>query len=265
MKSEVSEQHQAAMTRVGLIIAYVIIFVVIIRRFYDQPYIPRIPFAVALHGSFVFLFATEFFIVRRIKAYLWIYILLQFVIIQIIGFFPPYIDTYGLLYLPLLLQLKAQLPRRITNLVGISGSVFFILTLMITHGAISGFGRALMIIVITIILLGYEDIYLQSETARRESLLLLAQLQAAHQKLKEYAAQAEAMAVLEERNRMTRELHDSVGQTIFSIALNTQSAFLLLEKDPESMPAQLDRLQGLTSSALGKMRLLISQWKPRQG
>lgn len=265
MKSEVSEQHKAAMTRIGLSIAYVTIFVVVIRRFYDQPYIPRIPLAIALHGLFVFLFTTEFLVVRRIKAYPWVYILLQFVIIQIIGFFPPYIDTYGLLYLPLLLQLKSQLPRRITNLVGIAGSFFFIVTLMITHGAVSGFGRALMIIILSIILLGYEDIYLQSEIARRESLLLLSQLQAAHQKLKEYAAQSEAMAVLEERNRMARELHDSVGQTIFSIALNTQSALLLLEKDPESMPAQLDRLQELTSSALGKMRLLISQWKPRQG
>jgi signal transduction histidine kinase len=77
-----------------------------------------------------------------------------------------------------------------------------------------------------------------------------------------YAAQAEELAAEQERSRLMHALHDSVGQMIFSINLTAESARLVLEKDPERLPAQLERLQELTSGALSQMRTLIGQWRP---
>jgi two-component system NarL family sensor kinase len=76
----------------------------------------------------------------------------------------------------------------------------------------------------------------------------------------------------EERNRLARELHDSVSQTMFSIILNIRSTQILLERDPAQVRAQqvraqqvrtqLEQLQKLTQSALAQMRSLIAQLRP---
>ncbi|MBE0698744.1 MAG: sensor histidine kinase, partial [Anaerolineaceae bacterium] len=65
-----------------------------------------------------------------------------------------------------------------------------------------------------------------------------------------------------ERNRLARELHDSVTQTIFSMTLTAQSTRILLDRDPTRVAAQLDHLQSLAQSALAEMRSLIQQ-RPR--
>jgi signal transduction histidine kinase len=93
---------------------------------------------------------------------------------------------------------------------------------------------------------------------------LLAELQQAHRELQENAAQAEELASARERNRLARELHDSVSQVIFGITLTSQSARLLLERDPARVPEQLDRLQEMTASTLGQLRSLIAQLRPAQ-
>jgi signal transduction histidine kinase len=65
-----------------------------------------------------------------------------------------------------------------------------------------------------------------------------------------------------ERNRLARELHDSVSQTMFSITLNVRSTQILLEREPSRVRPQLEQLQELSSRALSQMRALISQWRP---
>ncbi len=100
------------------------------------------------------------------------------------------------------------------------------------------------------------------ERARAESEALLAELQETRRQLETYAGQAEELATLEERNRLARELHDSVSQTLFSIILNARSAQMLLERDPTRLKPQLERLQALAQNALTEMRGLIARLRP---
>ena len=87
----------------------------------------------------------------------------------------------------------------------------------------------------------------------------LDELQEAHRQLQEYAAQAGELATVQERNRLARELHDSVTQTIFSMTLTTEAAHILLQRDPSQVTPQLDRLQELAQGVLSEMRSLIQQ------
>lgn len=73
---------------------------------------------------------------------------------------------------------------------------------------------------------------------------------------------AQAAAVLEERNRLARELHDSVTQQLFSMTLTAQAARAHLEKNPQRAAQQLERLQETASAALAEMRALIFQLRP---
>ncbi len=102
------------------------------------------------------------------------------------------------------------------------------------------------------------------EAARIKSQVLLKELQDANQQLESYAAQVEDLATVQERNRLARELHDTVSQYIFSINLTTRSTQLLLETNPEKVPEQLNRLQEMTTSALSQLRSLITQLRPAQ-
>lgn len=73
---------------------------------------------------------------------------------------------------------------------------------------------------------------------------------------------AQAVAVLEERNRLARELHDSVTQQLFSMTLTSQAARTQLERNPQRVAAQLERLQETSTAALAEMRALILQLRP---
>lgn len=104
----------------------------------------------------------------------------------------------------------------------------------------------------------------QAQITRVENLALARELQEANQKLQAYAAQMEQLVVARERNRLARDLHDSVTQTVFSMTLTTQSALLLLEREPARVGAQLDRLSQLARDTLSEMQLLISELKPEE-
>ncbi|MBC8162617.1 MAG: GAF domain-containing protein [Roseiflexaceae bacterium] len=73
---------------------------------------------------------------------------------------------------------------------------------------------------------------------------------------------AQEAAVLEERSRLARDLHDSISQQLFSMTLTAQAARAQLEKNPPRAAAQLERLQETANAALKEMRTLIFQLRP---
>jgi signal transduction histidine kinase len=74
--------------------------------------------------------------------------------------------------------------------------------------------------------------------------------------------QKERLAVLEERQRMARELHDSITEALFTLTLTLESAQAFSKKDPARVPALLDRSLEIAKAALGDTRALISDLRP---
>ncbi|HLN65490.1 MAG TPA: GAF domain-containing sensor histidine kinase [Symbiobacteriaceae bacterium] len=70
------------------------------------------------------------------------------------------------------------------------------------------------------------------------------------------------VAVLEERNRLARELHDSVTQVLFSLTLNLEAASGLVQKKPEKAGVLLSRSSEMAAEALAEMRSLIFELRP---
>jgi len=73
---------------------------------------------------------------------------------------------------------------------------------------------------------------------------------------------AQEMAALEERNRLARELHDSVSQALYGIALGTRTAQTLLDRDPAALREPLDYVLSLAEAGLSEMRALIFELRP---
>lgn len=78
-------------------------------------------------------------------------------------------------------------------------------------------------------------------------------------RLREQAKQA---AVIDERNRLARDLHDSVTQTIFSANLIAEALPRVWESYPEEARRGLENLHRLIQGALAEMRTLLLELRP---
>ena len=138
------------------------------------------------------------------------------------------------------------------------GSLIFYL------GLLQGLAVSLITIVGEFVLPAYLIASQDIAISQQKSQELLGELQDTHQQLQQYTDQVEELAAMQERNRLARELHDTVSQLIFSISLTARSAQLLLEKEPGRVPEILERLQEMTSDALSQLRSFITQLHPPQ-
>ena len=75
-------------------------------------------------------------------------------------------------------------------------------------------------------------------------------------------AQARQLASIQERQRLARELHDSVSQALYGIALGAHTARSLLAIDPQRVATPLDYVLQLAEAAMTEMRALIFELRP---
>lgn len=75
--------------------------------------------------------------------------------------------------------------------------------------------------------------------------------------------EAEESAVMAERNRLARDLHDAVTQTLFSVSLIAEVLPRIWEKDRSAGLARLEEIRRLTKGALGEMRSLLIELRPQ--
>ncbi|MFO7634465.1 MAG: histidine kinase, partial [Caldilinea sp.] len=74
--------------------------------------------------------------------------------------------------------------------------------------------------------------------------------------------QAEQTAVAAERNRIARDMHDSVTQTLFSASLIAEVLPRLMQRQPDESMRRLEELRQLTRGALAEMRTLLLELRP---
>lgn len=89
-----------------------------------------------------------------------------------------------------------------------------------------------------------------AETARNEVQRLAGQLGEANTQLREYAAQVEELAATRERNRLARELHDTLGHCLTVVNMQIQAARALSNRDAAHAQAAMEKAQALTEEGL---------------
>jgi signal transduction histidine kinase len=89
----------------------------------------------------------------------------------------------------------------------------------------------------------------------------------AHSQLRDYALRIEDQAMLQERNRIAREIHDAVGHGLTACHLNLMAALRLLDQDPLEAKALLLEAEVLNQAALQDIRQSVATLRsdPLQG
>ena len=96
----------------------------------------------------------------------------------------------------------------------------------------------------------------QKEKQRAEKLLL--ELEEAHQQLSAYAIKIEALAVAEERNRIARDIHDSLGHYLTAMTMQLQAAEKLVETDPKRTAATITKVEKMARTCLAEVRRAVA-------
>jgi signal transduction histidine kinase len=220
------------------------------------------PFAILVGGYLVLLLLEPLYI-RRHRVLTHISLLVQSAIICTISVVAPAADFWAVLFCPLVVQVMHNFPQRtgflITGVFTAITSVFLLWGL----GLEVGLPLILVFAVIYFLLAAFIAIILEAVAARDESQKQQAELQAAHRQLQTYTARAEELAVLQERNRLARELHDSVTQSLYSLTLLAEAGQRMIRaEDLQQIAGNQTRLGQIAQQALQEMRLLVYELRP---
>ncbi|WP_092987348.1 sensor histidine kinase [Lacicoccus qingdaonensis] len=80
------------------------------------------------------------------------------------------------------------------------------------------------------------------------------ELKIAHQRIEE-------LAIVNERHRIARDLHDTLGQKLSMVGLKSELASKLIDKDPDKARKELADIQNTSRHALKEVREMISNMK----
>ncbi len=84
------------------------------------------------------------------------------------------------------------------------------------------------------------------------------ELSEAHQKLADTAAQEQELAVLRERNRLAREMHDTLGHALVLVTVKLEVAQRLRERNPERSNQELAATQQIVRESMNELRASIA-------
>jgi len=248
----------------GYLIGFIIIGVITLRNILFYGGSPIFSVMISLLIAYTLLYIAEPGLSIRWQRIHLLYFPLQTLLVIALTILRPFTDISSLLYVPLCIQALRVFSRRVATIWLIFYIMLLAVTVMLGLGWLEGLALTLLDFAVCGFVLSYDLLYSRTQADEAESRHLLVDLQSAHVKLQDYASQAEELVAARERNRLARELHDSVSQAIFSITLTSQSVRLLLDREPARVPEQLDHLQTMTEEALAQLRSLIAQLRPPQ-
>ncbi len=111
----------------------------------------------------------------------------------------------------------------------------------------------LLTVIPTVIFIGmYVTMYLRQTEAREKAQALADELESANQQLTEYAARVEDLTITNERQRMARELHDTLSQGLAGLILQLEAA------DAHLTHQRNDKAQSIIGNAMEQARVTLS-------
>ena len=226
----------------------------------SNPYRWLISGLLALFGILLF---SEINISRVIPSYLKYYFLIQASIVISLILLPLFpednprdTDFFALLFIPLCVQVIFYFKRPINFYWFIALTIASVTALQFQYGLNQGLKFSITYIISYSAVGFLALLYIDAEEAKNK-------LKIAHQKLRDSADKVEELAIAEERNRLARDLHDSVTQSLYSLMLFAEAASEELSiGNTKTVVAHIDDLRRTAQEALQEMRTMVFELRP---
>jgi len=132
------------------------------------------------------------------------------------------------------------------------------LALMVFNLIVSfGFQEAVQFLPFIAIMMPFVVVYVVLFTrqvkAREQAQTLLSELEAAHRQLQEYAERVEELTIIQERERMARELHDTLAQGVAGLIMQLEAADSHLENENST------KAQAVVQQAMQRARTTLDE------
>ena len=88
------------------------------------------------------------------------------------------------------------------------------------------------------------------------------ELQCANEELKEYVTIKEKMGETKERNRLAREIHDTLGHTLTGISVGLDACLTTIEMNPRTTKKQLEVISKVTREGIEEVRRSVNKLRP---
>lgn len=106
-------------------------------------------------------------------------------------------------------------------------------------------------------------LYLQEQMDETQRFVALnGELKRLNTQIKGYANLREKMGETKERNRLAREIHDTLGHTLTGLSVGLEACKVMIEKNPEATKTQLGVLQESAKRGLTDVRRSVDKLKP---
>lgn len=182
---------------------------------------------------------------------------LQTVLAGCLFIFKPGWSIFPIVFFVLSPQVMMDFPIKI----GISWLVLF--SVITAVGVVNGGGLSELVSVLPYIA-GYMFFGLFGWTMknidleRRRSNQLLADLQVAHEKLQRYTERVEELTITEERNRIAREMHDTLGHRLTIAAVQLDGAQRLIYTNPQKVEQIIKTVHEQVKDGLAELRKTVA-------
>ncbi len=130
-------------------------------------------------------------------------------------------------------------------------TLLIITLLQLQDDMVSLWGGA-SIAITTIFVVIYVSLYMRQHEAREDAQSLAAELEAANRQLAEYAAQVEDLTIMNERQRMARELHDTLSQGLAGIILQLEATEAHLDRE------RIEKAKSIVTETMAQARNTLS-------
>ena len=104
----------------------------------------------------------------------------------------------------------------------------------------------------------FAHMRLREQQARERSERLTVELGEANTQLAAYATQAHELAMIQERNRLAREIHDNLGHTLTIINMQIEAAKAVMDSDPDCALDAINKAQELAKKGLTDVRQSVA-------
>lgn len=123
--------------------------------------------------------------------------------------------------------------------------------------------RSILISINLVLFIWYTALMIQEEYRERERIQSLnGQLELANRQLKSYALEAEKNAEIRERNRLAREIHDTLGHALTGIIAGVDAAVMMMDLAPDAAKKQLEKVSEVAREGMTDVRRSMNSLRP---